>query len=135
MCLRRCRRAAHQAWQASQTGVETPTTLICSCDATRGRRAAGTAIDKDTILSIPCDVLVPAAIGGVITADSAPTIQARYVVEAANGPTDPGGDAVLRERGIVVLPDIYTNGGVLLQSQCDACMSLFPVQSGVLQCC
>ena len=33
------------------------------------------------------------------------------MVEAANGPTDPGGDAVLRERGIVVLPDIYTNGG------------------------
>ena len=37
--------------------------------------------------------------------------QAKFVVEAANGPTTPGGDAVLRERGIVVLPDIYTNGG------------------------
>ena len=56
-------------------------------------------------------MLVPAAIGGVITAETAPSIQAKFVVEAANGPTDPGGDAVLRERGIVVLPDIYTNGG------------------------
>ena len=37
--------------------------------------------------------------------------QAKFVVEAANGPTTPGGDAVLRERGIEVLPDIYTNGG------------------------
>lgn len=60
---------------------------------------------------MPCDVLVPAAIGGVITKDTAPGVQARYVVEAANGPTDPEGDAILRERGIVVLPDIYTNGG------------------------
>lgn len=72
---------------------------------------AGEAIDKGTILSIPCDVLVPAAIEGVINAETAGQVEAKYVVEAANGPTTPEGDKILRERGIIVLPDIYTNGG------------------------
>ncbi|KAK9835361.1 hypothetical protein WJX81_004700 [Elliptochloris bilobata] len=71
----------------------------------------GQAIDKDTILAHPCDVLIPAAIGGVLDEETAKDVQAKFVVEAANGPTTPGGDAVLRERGIEVLPDIYTNGG------------------------
>lgn len=71
----------------------------------------GTAIPKDTILNTPCDVLIPAAIGGVITAENAGQLQCKFIAEAANGPTTPDGDAVLRERGIVVLPDIYTNGG------------------------
>ncbi len=73
---------------------------------------AGEAIDPKTILSTPCDVLVPAAIGNVIDAATAEHIEAKYVVEAANGPTTPEGDAVLRKRGITVLPDIYTNGGM-----------------------
>ena len=46
-----------------------------------------------------------------IAEDNAKRLQCKFVVEAANGPTTPAGDAVLRERGIVVLPDIYTNGG------------------------
>jgi len=73
---------------------------------------AGEPIDKNTILTIPCDVLVPAAIEGVINADTAGLVDAKYVVEAANGPTTPEGDNILRERDIIVLPDIYTNGGV-----------------------
>ena len=56
-------------------------------------------------------MLVPAAIGNVINSDTAESIDAKYVVEAANGPTTPEGDAILRKRGITVLPDIYTNGG------------------------
>ena len=47
----------------------------------------------------------------VVAEDNAKRLQCKFVVEAANGPTTPAGDAVLRERGIVVLPDIYTNGG------------------------
>ena len=96
-------------------------------DPAHNAACAGQSIDKDSILSVPCDVLVPAAIGGVITAETALSIQAKFVVEAANGPTDPGGDAVLRERGIVVLPDIYTNGGACMVAcaPCWACNHLF----------
>lgn len=71
----------------------------------------GTSIDKSTILTIPCDVLIPAAIGGVINLETASKVDAKIVIEAANGPTTPEGDKILRDRGITVLPDIYTNGG------------------------
>ncbi|KDD76068.1 glutamate/leucine/phenylalanine/valine dehydrogenase [Helicosporidium sp. ATCC 50920] len=69
------------------------------------------SISKESILAVNCDVLIPAAIGGVITAENANDLRCKMVVEAANGPTTPDGDKILRERGIVALPDIYTNGG------------------------
>lgn len=75
---------------------------------------AGEAMKVEDVLRLPCDVLVPAAIGGVITEDNADSLQCKFLVEAANGPTTPEGDLKLRDRGIVVLPDIYTNGGELL---------------------
>jgi len=73
--------------------------------------ADGVAIPKETILTVPCDVLIPAAIGGVITEDNAKDLQCRIIAEAANGPTTAAADQELRRRGIVALPDIYTNGG------------------------
>jgi glutamate dehydrogenase (NAD(P)+) len=67
------------------------------------------------VLEVPCDVLVPAAIEGQITMDNADAIQAKLVVEAANGPTTPDADLVLSERNIVVLPDILaSSGGVIV---------------------
>lgn len=60
---------------------------------------------------MPCDVLIPAALGGVITAENAGRIQAKMIAEAANGPTTCEADQVLRERGVPIVPDIYTNGG------------------------
>jgi glutamate dehydrogenase (NAD(P)+) len=73
--------------------------------------SGGTAFPPGEILATRCDVLVPAAIGGVLGEAEAERVDARFVVEAANAPTTPGGDAVLRARGIPVLPDILTNGG------------------------
>jgi glutamate dehydrogenase (NAD(P)+) len=63
------------------------------------------------LLTRPCDVLVPAALGDVIDADVARALQCKLVVEAANGPTTPEGDEVLKQRGIRVIPDIYANAG------------------------
>jgi len=71
----------------------------------------GKAIEKESILEVPCDVLIPAALGGVITAENAGRIQAKMIAEAANGPTTFEADQVLRERGVPIVPDIYTNGG------------------------
>jgi glutamate dehydrogenase (NAD(P)+) len=67
--------------------------------------------DGSVVLESDCDVLLPAALEGQITSDNAPRIRARLVAEAANGPVTYEADAILRERGIPVLPDFYLNAG------------------------
>src|SRR6266540_707463 len=71
----------------------------------------GEALDPDRLWELPCELLVPAALGGVITADVAERIAARVVVEAANGPTTRDAEPVLDRRNVVVVPDILANAG------------------------
>jgi glutamate dehydrogenase (NAD(P)+) len=71
----------------------------------------GDRITNREVLEYDCDVLVPAALEKVITADNAPRIRAKIVAEAANGPTLPEADEILHDRGIMVLPDILANAG------------------------
>jgi glutamate dehydrogenase (NAD(P)+) len=86
----------------------------------RHRRETGSLLDapgKSRVLSSAetleqeCDVLIPAALENQITAENAPRIRARIVAEGANGPVDPAGEAILLERGVLVIPDIYLNAG------------------------
>ncbi len=75
----------------------------------------GDCLDGAELLSLQVDFLVPAALEGQITAQTARHMRAKFVIEGANGPTTPEGDAVLAEKGIVVLPDILANtGGVIV---------------------
>lgn len=68
-------------------------------------------ITNEELLQVDCDLLIPAALGGVITMDNVEKIQARYIVEGANGPIDADADQRLFERGVLVLPDILANAG------------------------
>ncbi|HEX5156090.1 MAG TPA: Glu/Leu/Phe/Val dehydrogenase [Ktedonobacterales bacterium] len=63
---------------------------------------------QDT-LEVPCDVLIPAATEGVLTKENAPRVQARIIVEAANGPTTPDADKIFFARGVRLVPDILAN--------------------------
>jgi glutamate dehydrogenase (NAD(P)+) len=63
------------------------------------------------LIELPCDVLVLAALEDQLTAENAPRIETKLVVEGANGPTSIEADAILAERGILVLPDVLTNAG------------------------
>jgi glutamate dehydrogenase (NAD(P)+) len=64
------------------------------------------------LLTLPCDILVPAAVESVVTADNAPRIRCRILAEAANGPTTVAADRILREnKDVVVIPDILCNAG------------------------
>jgi glutamate dehydrogenase (NAD(P)+) len=71
----------------------------------------GERTDNKEVLEFDCDVLVPAALEKVITAENAPRIKAQIVAEAANGPTLPEADDILFDRGVMVLPDILANAG------------------------
>jgi len=68
------------------------------------------------LFAVPCDIAIPAALGGVITAEVAETMAASIVVEAANGPTTADGAAVLRRRNIPVVPDVLANAGGVVAS-------------------
>ena len=69
------------------------------------------AVDGQELLTMPCDILVPAAAGNQITKDNAARIQAKLVAEGANGPTTPEADAILEKKGVLVIPDILCNAG------------------------
>jgi glutamate dehydrogenase (NAD(P)+) len=72
---------------------------------------AGRRVTNDELLELDCDILVLAAREDQITAENAPLLRARMIVEGANGPTSLEADAILAERAIPVLPDILTNAG------------------------
>lgn len=76
----------------------------------------GDRITNRQLLELETEVLIPAALGGVITKQNAPLIKARLVVEAANAPTTAEADAILDERGILVVPDILANAGGVVVS-------------------
>jgi glutamate dehydrogenase (NAD(P)+) len=69
------------------------------------------AIGAAEVLTVDCDVLIPAALENAITLENAPRVRARIIAEAANGPTTPGADQILHDKGITVVPDILANAG------------------------
>ena len=73
-------------------------------------------LDNQALLRLPVDVLVPAALEGQITRDNAPEIQARIIVEGANGPTTAEADEILSRRGVLLVPDILANAGGVVVS-------------------
>ena len=68
-------------------------------------------IRPDELFETDCDILIPAALEGVLTERNASRVQARIIAEGANGPTTPGADSILEEKGILVIPDILCNAG------------------------
>ncbi|XBI67537.1 hypothetical protein VPH35_046871 [Triticum aestivum] len=76
----------------------------------------GDVVDPTSLLTEECDVLIPAALGGVINKDNADAIKAKYIIEAVNHPTDPEADEILAKKGVLILPDIMANSGGVMVS-------------------
>jgi glutamate dehydrogenase (NAD(P)+) len=76
----------------------------------------GDPCTNEQLLTTPVDVLIPAALGGVLTAEVAKAVQAKMIVEAANSPTWPDADEVFQQRSIPVVPDILANAGGVVVS-------------------
>ncbi|THF98493.1 hypothetical protein TEA_005988 [Camellia sinensis var. sinensis] len=93
-------------------GIDIPA-LLKHKDSTNSLKGfnGGDAMDPNNLLIHECDVLIPCALGGVLNKDNAADVKAKFVIEAANHPTDPEADEILSKKGVVVLPDIYANAG------------------------
>jgi glutamate dehydrogenase/leucine dehydrogenase len=67
--------------------------------------------NSEDLLSLPCDILIPAALENAITGENAPRVHAKIIAEAANGPLTPDADKILFEKGVFIIPDILCNAG------------------------
>ncbi|MFY8275096.1 Glu/Leu/Phe/Val family dehydrogenase [Pseudoalteromonas sp. SSDWG2] len=81
------------------------------CDGSVCETREHDTLSNDELLTLDVDILIPAALDSVITTDNANGIKARYLVEIANGPVTSDADAILKDKGIIVIPDILANAG------------------------
>ncbi|HHH29770.1 MAG TPA: glutamate dehydrogenase, partial [Polyangiaceae bacterium] len=83
----------------------------CKTNRTLEGWTGGDKINGADILVQDCDILIPAALGGVLTKDNANDVRAKIIVEGANGPTTPEADEILHGKGVQIIPDIFANAG------------------------
>ena len=118
----------YRGYLANPEGVKTPHKLAEHVKKTGSvvEYRHGTAISRDEFFAIDCDYLCSRRAGARDQRQAAKSLKAKVIAEGANGPTPPDGDAILRERGIDVLPDILANAGGVTGRTTSGCRTTRP---------
>ncbi len=93
--------------------------------------AGGDSISNAELLALDCDLLIPAALGGVLSRENAGAVRAQIIIEAANAPIEPDADSIFDDRGITVVPDILVNAGGVTASYFEWVQNLQQYQWGL----
>ncbi len=112
--------------------VEAVRNWIASHDGVDGYPKGRYVRDGSKFLELECDILIPAAMEGVINLSNAANIKAPLIIEAANGPITAGADKILREKGCVIVPDMYANAGGVTVSYFEWVKNLSHIRFGRL---
>ncbi|SIN98686.1 Glu/Leu/Phe/Val family dehydrogenase [Vannielia litorea] len=113
--------------------VEAVRAWIVKHGGVTGYPDARNTTDGAQVLEEACDILIPAAMEGVINMENAARIQAPLIIEAANGPITAGADEILREKGVVMIPDMYANAGGVTVSYFEWVKNLSHIRFGRMQ--
>ena len=89
--------------------------------------------DGSSVLEQACDIMVPAALEGVINLSNADRVKAKVIIEAANGPVTAGADQILRDKGVLIIPDMYANAGGVTVSYFEWVKNLSHIRFGRMQ--
>ncbi len=106
---------------------------LADCGGVRGFEQGEFRADAMSTLEEPCDILIPAALEGAIHAGNAGRIRANLIVEAANGPVTAAADEILRQRGVVIIPDLYANAGGVTVSYFEWVKNLSHIRFGRME--
>ncbi|MVO16229.1 Glu/Leu/Phe/Val family dehydrogenase [Parasedimentitalea huanghaiensis] len=120
-------------YDANGLDVEAVRQWIGQHGGVKGYPDATYSEDGSPLLEAECDILVPAALEGVINLSNAARIKAPLIIEAANGPVTAGADEILRDKGIVIIPDMYANAGGVTVSYFEWVKNLSHIRFGRMQ--
>ncbi|HAT30700.1 MAG TPA: glutamate dehydrogenase [Janthinobacterium sp.] len=103
----------HKTTVVHPGGLDIPRLLahVAECGSVEGFPGADSFVPRDQFWGIHCDILIPAALEQQITAENAPQIRAKIILEGANGPTTPQADDILNDKGVLIVPDVLANAG------------------------
>jgi len=125
----------HDGALFSEEGLDVPAVAAWLADhgGVSGYPDATYVPDGSTLLEADCDILIPAALEGVINLSNAERVQAPLIIEAANGPITAGADEILRRKGCIIIPDLYANAGGVTVSYFEWVKNLSHIRFGRMQ--
>lgn len=120
-------------WNPEGLDVSAVASHLRATGGVSGCEAGEFVAEGASVLERDCDILIPAAMEGVINLSNASRIRAPLIIEAANGPVTAGADDILREKGVVIIPDMYANAGGVTVSYFEWVKNLSHIRFGRMQ--